>query len=59
MSTTKEELAKLLDNQPDDSSYKEIVRELLFRVMIERGLKDSDNGLVIYDDELAQRIKQW
>ena len=59
MGTAKEKLAELLDNQPDDSSYEEIVRELVFRVMIERGLKDSDKGLVIYDDELAQRIKQW
>ena len=59
MGTAKEKLAELLDNQPDDSSYEEIVRELVFRVMIERGLKDSDKGLVIYDDELAQRIIQW
>ena len=59
MSTAKEKLAKLLDNQPDDSSYEEIFRELVFRVMIERGLKDSEKGLVICDDELAQRIKQW
>jgi len=59
MSTAKEEIAKLVDNQPDDSSYEEIVREIVFRVMIQRGLKDSDEGRVISNQELTQRIKQW
>jgi hypothetical protein len=42
MATAKEQITKLLQLLPDDSSYDEIVRELAFHVMIERGLKDSD-----------------
>ena len=42
MSTAKEELAKLIEAQPDDSSSVEIVRELAFHVMVQRGLADSD-----------------
>ena len=59
MSTPKEEIAQLLKQQPDDSSYDEIVRELAFRVMIQRGLKDSDAGRTITNDEMRHRIRQW
>jgi len=59
MPTPKEEIAQLLKQQPDDSSYDEIVRELAFRVMIQRGLKDSDAGRTITNDEMRHRIRQW
>lgn len=59
MSTAKAEIAKIVDSQPDDSSFEEIVREIVFRVIIERGLKDSNEGRVITDNELTQRIKKW
>ena len=36
MSTAKDQLRKLLDEQPDDSSYEELVRELAFSVMYVR-----------------------
>lgn len=47
MSTAKEDLEQLIAQQPDDSSYEELVRELAFSVMIRRGLKDSDAGRTI------------
>ncbi len=59
MSKAKEELTKLIEEQPDDSSREEIVRELAFHVMVERGLADSDAGRVISNDEMARRIRSW
>ncbi|HEY3306416.1 MAG TPA: hypothetical protein VGL70_23085 [Candidatus Binatia bacterium] len=59
MSKAKEELTKLIEDQPDDSSREEIVRELAFHVMVERGLADSDAGRVISNDEMARRIRSW
>ena len=47
MVTAKEELRELLDNQPEDSSKEELIRELAFHVMIERGLADSDAGRTV------------
>ena len=44
MSTVKEELAQLIQQQPEDSSREEIVRELAFHVMVQRGLADADAG---------------
>jgi hypothetical protein len=42
MSTAKEELTRLIQRQPEDRSREEIVRELAFYVMVERGIADSD-----------------
>ena len=44
MATVKDELTKLIQDQPDDSSFDEILRELAFNLMVQRGLIDSDEG---------------
>ena len=59
MSTVKEELTGLILRQPEDSSREEIVRELAFHVMVERGVADSDARRVISNEEMAKRIRSW
>ena len=59
MSTAKEELTRLIEEQPDDRSAEQIVRELAFHVMIQRGLGDSDAGRVISSEEMGRRIRSW
>ena len=59
MSTVKEELTHLIQGQPEDSSREEIIRELAFHAMIERGLRDSDEKRVISNDEMGRRIRLW
>ena len=45
MATAKEELEQLIAQQPDDSSYEELVRELAFSVMVRRGLRIRIQGI--------------
>jgi predicted RNA-binding protein YlqC (UPF0109 family) len=59
MPSAKEQIAKILQDQPDDSSYDEILRELAFARMIEIGLADSDAGRTISHEEMGRRIKTW
>lgn len=59
MSTAKEQIAELVKKQPDDSSYDEIIRVLAFDLMVQRGLKDSDEGRTITNEEMRRRIKTW
>ncbi|MGQ0752675.1 MAG: hypothetical protein ACT4PS_19310 [Betaproteobacteria bacterium] len=59
MSTVKEELTRLIQGQPDDSSREEIVRELAFHVMVERGLADSDAKRALSNEEMGRRIRAW
>ncbi len=59
MPSAKEQIAKILQDQPDDSSYDEILRELAFARMIDSGLADSDAGRTISHEEFGRRIKTW
>jgi hypothetical protein len=59
MSTAREELARLIQAQPSDSSREEIVRELVFHVMVKRGLADSDARRVLSNTDMAHRIRAW
>ncbi|MEP6706934.1 MAG: hypothetical protein ABJC05_05415 [Pyrinomonadaceae bacterium] len=59
MSTAKEQITELVQRQPDDSSYDEIIRELAFDLMVQRGLKDSDEGRTITNEEMRRRINIW
>jgi hypothetical protein len=59
MATPKEELTRLIQGQPEDSSREEIVRELAFHVMVERGLADSDAKQTISNEEMGRRIRSW
>jgi hypothetical protein len=59
MATAKEHITEIIKRQPDDSSYDDIVRELAFDLMVQRGLKDSDEQRVISNKEMERRIKTW
>jgi len=59
MATAKEELTRLIQRQPEDSSREEIVRELAFHIMVERGLADSDAKHTISNEEMDRRIRSW
>jgi hypothetical protein len=59
MATAKDHIAEIIKRQPDDSSYDDIVRELAFDLMVQRGLKDSDQQRTISNEDMAHRIKTW
>ena len=52
-------MTRIIQEQPEDASYEEIVRELAFERMIERGLEDSRNGRVISNEKMGHRIRSW
>jgi len=59
MATAKEQIKQILENQPDDSSYDEILRELAFNRMVEIGLADLESGKIISNEEMKLRIQSW
>ena len=59
MLSAKEQMTKIIQEQPDDSSYDEVLRELAFARMIERGLENSRVNRTISDKEMKHRIKTW
>ena len=59
MALVKEQMNRIIREQPDDSSYDEILRELAFNRMVEIGLADSDADRTISNEEMKHRIKIW
>jgi hypothetical protein len=55
--TVKENMKKIIENQPEDASYGEIVRELAQAAMIERGLKDLREDRIVSNEEMGKRIR--
>lgn len=59
MSTAKEEVRKILDQIPDDSSFEDIQYHIYVREKIERGLEDVEQGHVLSQDEVEERMSKW
>ena len=59
MISAKDEMTRIIEAQPDDISYEQLLRELAFSGMVERGLQDSLSGRTIEDEEMRQRISEW
>jgi predicted transcriptional regulator len=59
MGTPKEEVRKLLDQIPDDSSFEDIQYHIYVREKIERGLKDVEQGRVLNHEEVERRMAKW
>lgn len=59
MPSAKSAMIDIIGRQPDDSSYDEILRELAFARMVQRGLDDSDAGRTLSDDDIKKKIDSW
>ena len=59
MTAPKQLVKKIVDSLPEDTSYDEILKELVFNKMIQKGLKDSKEGKVISNKEMKKRIQSW
>lgn len=59
MSSVKDKIKEIIESQPEDASYTEIMRELAFEHMVERGLDDIRKGKVISNTDMEHRIKTW
>jgi predicted transcriptional regulator len=59
MRSDKQRMIEILEEQPDDSSFDELLRELAFERMVERGLVDAEAGRTISHEEMGRRLAAW
>ncbi len=59
MQAIKKRMFEIIQEQPEDASYEEILRELAFERMVQRGLNDSREGRVIDNEDMEERIRSW
>ncbi len=59
MRTAKEEVRRMLDQIPDDATFEDIQYHIYVREKIERGLKDIQEGHLLSQEEVEQRMSKW
>ncbi len=56
MTTIKEQARELVDQLPDDATWKDLLYEIYVRQEIEAGLRDLDEGRVMTQAEAEQHL---
>ena len=59
MRTAKKEVQKMLEQLPDNVSLEDIQYHIYVREKIERGLKDIQEGHVLSQEEIEERMSRW
>ncbi len=59
LETSQDRIIRIVQDLPADSSYDEIIHELAFRRMVDRGLADADAGRTVSNEEALRRIESW
>ena len=59
MPSAKQKMTEVIQSQPEDATYEEIMRELAFERMVARGLEDSRAGRVVSNEEMERRMHTW
>jgi len=57
--SAKRQMMAILQQQPEDSSYDELLRELAFGRMVDRGLRDLEAGRTLSNEEALRQIQSW
>lgn len=56
---TKENIITTINNLTEPITFDDVLDKMLFLDKIEKGIEESDKGLVITDDDLNNRIQAW
>jgi predicted transcriptional regulator len=59
MSTVRDEVRKILDRLPDEASFEHVHYHIYVRQKLERGLKEMEEGRVLTQEEVEQRMAPW
>jgi hypothetical protein len=55
----KNEVIQMIERLPDDAGIADIMAELYFRLKVETGLKELDEGKGITQTVARDRLKKW
>jgi len=59
MSSIKDTMINIINKQPEDSSYDEILQELSFVNMVNKGLNDSKSNKITDHEKVKEIVKEW
>ncbi|MDR9397638.1 hypothetical protein [Salibacter sp.] len=56
---TKRTLMQSIDNLPDSFTIDELIDQLIFVEKVEMGIKESEEGKTISNDDVRKMIEKW
>lgn len=56
---TKNAVRQSIDNLPDSFTIDELIEQLIFVEKIEEGIKQSDEGKTVSNDDVKSMIEKW
>lgn len=59
MVNVKEQVIRMIQDLPDEASIEDVMAELYFRLQVDAGLKELDEGQGIPQEEIEKRMSQW
>jgi predicted transcriptional regulator len=59
MYTLKDQVKRMVDSMPDDVTVDDIIAELYFKLQVDAGLKELDEGKGIPHDRVKDRMAKW
>jgi len=59
MTNVREQVIQILDALPEDATLDDVMAEIYFRMRVDKGLKDLDEGRWISQEELEKRMAKW
>lgn len=57
--TAKESIRQLIDEMPDDASYRDIEYRIYLHRKVAQGLQDARQGRVLEQEEVETRMAKW
>lgn len=59
MASVKEQIIQIIQRLPDEASIDDIMAELYFKLQVDAGLKELDEGKGIPHKEVEKRMSKW
>lgn len=59
MTSVKEQIIQMIQNLPDEVSIEDVMAELYFRLQVDAGLKELNEGKGISHEEVEKRMSKW
>ncbi len=59
MAGIKKQVIQMIQSLPDDVTVKDVMAELYFKLQVDAGLKELDEGKGIPHEEIERRMSKW
>ena len=55
----KEQVIKLVETLPEEVTIDDIMREFYFKIQVDKGLQELDEGMGILHNQVERRLSRW